>query len=63
MGMDRTGVWHPLCDISSCKEDQAVDGELEVDVFVAGEFRTARIHVCGTHRDRYWSRRLVDAAS
>lgn len=62
MGLDRTGAWHPLCDISSCKEDQVVDGEIEVDVFVDGEFRTARIHVCAMHRDRYSALRLVSVS-
>ena len=62
MGIDRFGVWHPLCDISSCKAEQVVDGEVEVDVFVDGKFRTARIHVCATHRDRYHALRLVNAS-
>lgn len=52
MGLDRSGVWHPLCDLAYCKEDQVDDGIIEVDVFVGTEIRTARIHVCATHRDR-----------
>lgn len=51
MGLDPFGQWHPLCDLSPCKDDQVDDGQVEVDVFVGGEIRTARIDVCAGHRD------------
>jgi hypothetical protein len=57
MGLDHSGVWHPMCDIASCKEDQVDDGLVEVDVLVGTDIRTARINVCAGHRDRLSSRR------
>lgn len=53
MAIDPTGVWVPLCDIAACKADQVDDGVIEVSAFVGVCFVTARLHVCGFHRDAH----------
>jgi hypothetical protein len=57
MALDRAGVWHDLCDIRACKDDQVDDGIVETEVWLLGGFQIVRLRVCGRHRDE-----LLDAA-
>lgn len=51
MALDRFGVWHALCDIRACREDQADDGLVEIEVWLPTGFQTVRLRVCAGHRD------------